>query len=500
MRIAVGGFQHETNTFAPSKAELKDFTTPGAWPGLTRGEELLPAIEGINIPIAGFCTKARELDFELVPLSWGQATPSAHVTEVAYEHIVGQILEDLEAADNLDGVYLDLHGAMVTEHHQDGEGEILRRVREIVGDLPVVVSLDLHANVTPEMFELSDVLIAFRTYPHVDMAATGARCAQHLNRLLREGPVKGRAHRPLPFLIPLTGGCTMAEPAGSVYGMLKDIERKGAVSASFNAGFAPADIWHCGPSVQVYAASQSEADTLADEYVAAILAREAEFASGIYSARDGVAYAIEQANQGRSPIVIADTQDNPGAGGNGDTVGLLEELIAQDAPDAVFGLLYDPESAAAAHAAGVGASIDLALGAISGLPGHAPLEGRFEVVALGDGKFTGTGPFYKGARMALGAMARLRKGGVEVLLQSSKQQAADQEMFRHLGVEPGAHGIVVVKSSVHFRADFQPIAAEVIVAAAPGPNPVDHRELDYRNLRPGVRLMPGGPENAGPKD
>ena len=498
MRIAVGGFQHETNTFAPSKAELGDFTKAGVWPGLTRGEKLLPAIEGINIPIAGFCAKAKELDFDLVPLSWAQATPSAHVTEEAFETIVGQILEDLRAASGLDGVYLDLHGAMVAEHFQDGEGEILRRVREVVGGIPVVASLDLHANVTPEMFELADALIAFRTYPHVDMAATGARAAHHLNHLLREGQVVGRANRKLPFLIPLTGGCTLVEPCKSLYAKLGQMEQHGAVSASFNAGFAPADIWHCGPSIQVYANTQAEADSLADEYMEAIVAREAEFSAGIYSARDGIAYAIEQAGQGRRPIVIADTQDNPGAGGNGDTVGLLEELVAQDAPDAVFGLLYDPRSAAEAQQAGEGATIDFALGSISGLPSHKPFEGRFEIVALGDGRLTGTGPFYKGARMQLGPTARLRLGGVEVVVTSSKQQAADQEMFRHVGIEPGEREILALKSSVHFRADFQPIAAEVIVAAAPGPNPVDHLELDYKNLRPGVRLMPGGPESAGP--
>lgn len=499
MRIAVGGFQHETNTFAPSKATFEDFATAGAWPGLTRGPELLPAIEGINIPIAGFCAKAKELSYELVPLSWAQATPSAQVTEDAYERIVGQILEDLEAASDLDGVFLDLHGAMVTEHLQDGEGEILRRVRQVVGELPIVVSLDLHANVTPEMFELSDALIAYRTYPHVDMAATGARCARHLDRLLREGRVAGRAHRQLPFLIPLTGGCTMVDPAKSLYQQLGKLEKHGAVSASFNAGFGPADIWHCGPSVQVYAETHEEADNLADDYVADIVAREGEFAGNIYSAREAVAYAIEQAGKGHTPMVLADTQDNPGAGGNGDTVGLLEELVAQEASDAVFGLLYDPKSAAAAHAAGQGETMDFALGSLSGLPGHKPFEGRFEIVALGDGRFTGTGPFYKGARMQLGPMARLRLGGVEVVLGSSKLQAADQEIFRHVGIEPREWQILALKSSVHFRADFQPIAAEIVVAAAPGPNPVDHRDLEYKNLRPGVRLMPGGPESEGPK-
>jgi microcystin degradation protein MlrC len=155
--------------------------------------------------------------------------------------------------------------------------------------------------------------------------------------------------------------------------------------------------------------------------------------------------------------------------------------------------LYDPEAAAAAHAAGVGAELRLPLGAGSGLAGHRPLEETYRVDALGDGSFTASGPFYRGARMQLGRMALLALGGVRIVVGSRKIQAADQEIFRHLGIEPAAQKILALKSSVHFRADFEPIAEEVLVVLAPGPNPADFRDLPYRKLRPGVRLMPMGP-------
>jgi microcystin degradation protein MlrC len=192
-RIAIGGFQHETNTFAPSKASFEDFTRGGAWPGLCRGPALFEAVAGINLPVAGFIERAREGGHELLPLSWAQATPSAEVREDAYERIAGQILEDLAGLRHLDAVYLDLHGAMVAEHLEDGEGELLARVRRLIGpDLPLVASLDLHANITPAMVELSDALVVFRTYPHIDMAATGARSAE----LIGFSPPAARPARP----------------------------------------------------------------------------------------------------------------------------------------------------------------------------------------------------------------------------------------------------------------------------------------------------------------
>jgi microcystin degradation protein MlrC len=200
-----------------------------------------------------------------------------------------------------------------------------------------------------------------------------------------------------------------------------------------------------------------------------------------------------------APVVLADTQDNPGAGGNGDTVGLLAAMVRQRAPDAVLGLLIDAASVARAHEAGQGATLEFALGAVSGVPGHVPFAARFAVERLGDGRFTCTGPMFRGFRMNLGPMALLReeKSGVRVVLASRKCQAADQEMFRHVGVEPVRQRLVALKSSVHFRADFQPIAREVLVVRSPGPALADPAEFPWKRLRKGIRLRPLGPAFAG---
>src|SRR5438309_1987746 len=197
--------------------------------------------------------------------------------------------------------------------------------------------------------------------------------------------------------------------------------------------------------------------------------------------------------------VLADTQDNPGAGGNGDTTGLLRSLIEQSAKDAVLGMLIDPASAERAHAAGLNSTADFSLGGRSGTAGDAPLAGQFTVERLGDGRFTCTGPMFKGFRMTLGNMALLRSRaapGVRVVLASRKCQAADQEMFRHVGIEPRRSRIVALKSSVPFRADFEPIAKEVLVVKSPGPALADPAEFHWRKLRKGVRLRPLGPAHA----
>jgi microcystin degradation protein MlrC len=182
---------------------------------------------------------------------------------------------------------------------------------------------------------------------------------------------------------------------------------------------------------------------------------------------------------------LVDTQDNPGGGAAGDTTDILHELVRQRAPDACVGLLCDPAAAAAAHSAGVGATVELALGAHSGI-GATPLVGRYTVEALGNGQFTGTGPFYQGCRMDLGPMARLRLDGIQILVTSHKQQAADQAMFRHLDVDPAQQRILVLKSSVHFRADFAQLAREILIVAASGENVADLTQLRYQKLRPGI--------------
>ena len=490
MRIAVGGFHHETNTFAPTKASFEMFRRADGWPGLCRGEAVLADTAGINLPIAGFLEAARASGRDFAPLAWANACPSAQVEEEAYERIAGMIVDDLRDAGPVDAVYLDLHGAMVAEHLEDGEGELLRRVRAVIGpDIPLVASLDLHANVSPLMADRADALTVFRTYPHVDMAETGARTARLLERILAEGrPAK--AFRQVPFLIPLTAQCTLVEPAASLYAGLEERERGAVRSVSLAGGFPLADTPDCGPAALAYAGDEQSAAETADALANAVLAARGRFDADFLSPEEAVARADRIGRRGR-PVVIADSCDNPGGGGDGDTTGLLRALAAARPEGAVLGLLIDPEAAAAAHEAGEGGRLALALGGRSGIPGDAPFETDAVVRRLGDGSFTCTGPFYGGSRMRLGPMALLElAGGVQVAVASRKVQAADKEMFRHLGVEPADCRILALKSSVHFRADFGPIADEVLIAAAPGPVAADPGALAFTRLRPGVAQRP----------
>ena len=496
-RIAVGGFQHETNTFAPLKATYRDFEMADGWPGLTEGAAMLTAFEGINLPIAGYLGRARAARHDIVPLLWCSASPSAHVEKDAYERIAGRLMDLLRGAGSLDGLYLDLHGAMVTEHLEDGEGELLERLRGIVGpNLPIVVSLDLHANITERMVRHASALVVCRTYPHVDLAESGEWSADLLDRLLKHGPLR-KAMRRADFLVPLTWQCTLIDPAMRIYRDVAAAEGQGAASASFAFGFPPADIAECGPAAIAYAETQEVADRTAERLIAAVKEAEPDFAGKVWQPDDAVAHAKSRAQALKRPIILADTQDNPGAGGNSDTVGLLESLVHGRAEGAIFANLYDPKTAEIAHRAGAGAEISLGIGAWSGMAGMVPFKATFTVERLGDGSFTATGPFYRGNKMQLGPMALLRIGGTRVVVASRKQQAADQAMLRHLGVEPAEQQILALKSSVHFRADFQPIAGEILIVAAPGANPVDHRALAYRHLRKGVRLMPMGEAFAG---
>ena len=504
-RIAVGGFQHETNTFAPQRATWADFERADAWPGFIRGPELIDAVEGFNIPIAGAVKTLQELGHELAPLCWCSAPPSSYVERGAYEKVAGVILEDLAAGGRLDGVYLDLHGAMVSEHYEDGEGELLRRIRALVGDgIPIVTSLDYHTNLTPAM-------VGYRTYPHIDMAATGSRAAQLLDRLLKDRRPLYKAYRQIDFLIPLVWQCTMAEPAHGIFALIDEIEQgsqrsgrgaspggshnHGIVSITHTPGFPPADIAQCGPALVVYGLDRDAAEAAADRIAAAIHEREAGFAGKLYTPDEAVIEAMRISERTTKPVLLADVQDNPGAGGTSDTVGLLRALIAHRAKDAVIGMIVDPEAAEAATAAGEGALLDCGVGAKVGYAGETPVEAQWRVVRLGDGRFTGTGPMYGGAKFRIGPMALLtdEESGVSAVLAAKRIQAVDQAMFRHVGIEPAEVPILGLKSTVHFRAHFQPIAEAILCVNSPGAHVSDPAELPYRHLRPGIRLHPMGP-------
>jgi microcystin degradation protein MlrC len=493
-RIAVGAFLHETNTFAPTKATYDDFVHGGGWPGMATGGDVLKVMRNINLGLAGFTGEAWNNGWELVPTISCGATPSAHVTKDAYERIVKVMVDGIRAAGPLDAVYLDLHGAMVTEHLDDGEGEVLRRVREAIGkDVPLVASLDLHANVTPQMMEQADALIAYRKYPHVDMAETGRAAAKHLALLLGTKQKFAKAFRQLPFLIPISWQCTNDQPTKGIYEKLAALQSDAVPTLSFAPGFPAADFEHCGPSVFAYGRTQGDADAAADEMTKIVIGHEDDFDGRIYTPDEGVRHAMELSKTAKKPIVIADTQDNPGAGGDSDTTGMLRALVRNEAKRAAIGAIYDPASAKAAHAAGVGASITLALGGKSGIPGDAPYQETFVVEKLSDGRFVAPGPFYGGRDMKMGPSACLRIGDVRVVVASHKAQLADQSMYRYVGIEPTEQAILVNKSSVHFRADFEPIAEKLLICAAPGAMPADPATLPWTRLRPGIRTKPNGP-------
>jgi microcystin degradation protein MlrC len=499
-RIAIGGFQHETNTFAPSPADYAAFEAGGGWPGVQYGEPLFGAVAGANIPAAGAIDALRAAGHQLVGTAWAAASPSANVTSDAYERIVGELLRHLREALPVDGVYLDLHGAMVTDLFDDGEGELLRRVREAVGPrVPVAASLDLHCNFTRAMFERADAFVAYRTYPHVDMAETGARAGRLLDSMLRTGARLHGAWHGLDFLTGLPSQCSFIEPCKGIYQDMARLERDHGAVLSFTPGFPMADFAECGMAVFGYGPDAANVDAAVEALRRRVEGAEREFALELHLPDDAVARARRNGEPGR-PVVLADTQDNPGAGGNGDTTGLLAALVRQRASEAVLGLLIDREAAAKAHEAGQGATLAFALGGRSRIAGDAPFEGEFTVERLADGRFTCTGPMFKGFRMQLGPMALLRSRtapGVRVVLASRKVQAGDQEMFRHLGIEPVRSRILALKSSVHFRADFEPIAKEVLVVKSPGPALADPSEFRWTKLRKGVRLRPLGPAHAG---
>jgi len=490
--IAVGGFHHETNTFSPAPTPYDEFLKADGWPALTRGDAILPGFSSLNLPIGGFLNAAS--DNTIIPTAWANAEPYGRVTKDAFERISSMIVDALPAPSTLDAVYLDLHGAMVTEHHDDGEGALLKLVKDKIGhDIPLVISLDFHANLTPEMFRLSDAITIFRTYPHIDMADTGRRAFQLLEQLLQRNEKFKKAYRQVPYLIPLSDQHTGSPPCNRWLETVQNTSNATLSSIDIAYGFPPADIYHCGPALVAYGSSKVEADNAADQLLATIISDESKFTDNLVIGDEAVRTAIELGRPG-SPVVIADVQDNPGAGGSSDTTDLLRSLVEQNTRGAVIGSIWDPSVASQAHSAGIGAVITVELGGKNGPDGVTPFTHAFSVERLSDGKFSCNGEMLGGIELDLGPMALLRvavsAADVKVVVSSERFQCLDQGLFRELGVEPAEQSIVVVKSTIHFRADFDPIAKHTLLAQCPGVNPCGLETVPYKHLRPKVRLGP----------
>jgi microcystin degradation protein MlrC len=494
LRIAIGGFQHESHSFAPMPTGWAQFARPGGFPPIQHAATLVDTMRTTSVPIAGAIATLEAAGATIAPLAWCFANPAGPVTPDAFERVTALLVAALsDALDEgpMDGVFLELHGAMVAVDFPDAEGEVLRRVRAVVGpNMPIACSLDPHANKTAAMVALSNVLVPYRTYPHVDQKQAGAQATRILLDMIRTGTRPAKVFRELDFWTPLPGQCTMVSPMADVMAERARLaEAPGIVELGFCFGFPYANFPGCGMAIAAYADTEAQAVEAADALARFITAHEAEFARGAIPAAEAVAQAIRSAATATRPIILADTQDNPGGGGHGDTTGLLAELVAQNAEGAVLALINDAESAAACHAAGTGANISLNLG---GKSDGAPLPVTGTIEALTNGCFVCTGPMGAGNPADLGPTALLKVApGVRVIIVTRKMQALDQALLRHIGVEPSAQKILALKSSVHFRADFQPIADSVIIAAAPGPVVADPSTLPFTNVRDNLRLRPG---------
>lgn len=486
-RIAIGGWQHETNTFATIKADYAAFASAGEWPAMNQGQAMVDAVKHVHLPIAGAFSALTQQHHQLVPLMWCSATPCAYVTEDAFERICQNMLRLLRAALPVDGIYFDLHGAMVCEHLQDGEGEFLARVRKLVGDqMPIFVSLDLHANVTQAMVEHATVLDIYRTYPHIDMAETGYRVARLLSDYLANPRPIYKSFRQIDFLIPLNAGCTLIQPCKMIYQTLPKLITGKVSSLSFACGFHLSDIVDLGPAVVGYGDNQMAVNNATQALVDLIYSNKQKFHQEILPVEQAIVEAKRAFKQHGSSVLLADTQDNPGGGGSGDTTGILQAMIKHNLEHAALGVINDREVAAIAHEVGIGGRFIAQLGGKTDSCQH-PFQCECEVMNLSDGCFTATGPMYKGANMQLGLCAWLSISGIAVVVCCKAVQTADQAHFRHLGIEPGEMDYLALKSSVHFRNDFEKLASKIFIVSAPGVVYADPTTLHYKNIRQNIR-------------
>lgn len=466
-RVLTAEFVHESNTFKKGRTELAAFEADS----LDLGEAAICRFGDVNAEIAGFLDAGREAGWDIRHVVSAHATPGARVARAAFDHIAGLICDAArEEIGKIDGILLGLHGAMVPDFCEDGEGELLSRLRAIVGpDLPIAVTLDLHAIATPAMIRQAQIFVSYKTYPHVDMRETGRHAGHLLDAAMRGAisPATYRAHRPM--LEEANSGRTDVTETADLYARARTGEMQtGILAVSINASFAEADVTEAGPTVLV------THDTRIDGAAERARAIAEDIADTIWTQRGNVSNTFltpaEAARLARGfdaaigPLVIADYADNPGAGAYGDATALLAALIDAGATDGGFAPIIDPEAAGILHAHAVGETVTLKLGGkIDPSFGGGPLTLTGTIEHLSDGVYTGDGPILGGITHTFGPTAVFRTGGIDVLVVSQPGQMLDLQQLRTFNVEPASLKFLVLKSMQHFRAAFEPLAGKVVV-------------------------------------
>lgn len=453
-----------------------------------RGQDLIDKLTGTRTVVGGFIDAAGELGIELVPTIHCFAMPSDAVTREAWDEMIADTLTDLRnalEAGPLDGLLLGLHGAMVIEGIADGEGEYLRRVREVVGnEMPVVTTLDLHANISEESTCLVDILVGYDTYPHID-AYDRAVEATHLLKRIVDGEIQpASAFRAVPVLANLPAQFSGTPQMEGWLRLCHEIEtRPGVLTATITCGFPYADIPDTGMSAYVATNGDPElAESCVRELARFAWDHREDFQRQPMAIDDAVQYAMSAPG----PVLLADVADNPGGGASCDGTEVLRSLIKHNARSAVVAHMYDPETAAQAAEAGIGATIDATIGGkVDDLHG-APVQTSAYVRALTDGYFINEGPMGTGAQSNLGLTAVLEiggRGGIEVICTTFRRAANDAAGLRSAGIDPAKRQIVVIKSSVHYRADFTPLVNEIVEVDAPGLASPNWSRFEFRHLR-----------------
>jgi len=477
MRIAIGEFAHETNTFCPGFTGLDSFRAHD-W---SEGEDLLARHRGVRNDLGGMIEAGERLGVELVPTLATTTQPSATIAREAYETIRDTLLAHIARAGRLDAICLALHGAGSADGIDDLEGAFLRELRAQAGpDIPIVVSLDLHGNTTAAMVEHATALFYCHEYPHIDTFHRGAETVETAARIVRGEirPVK-RLVRPPVAIPPST---TFSGPAMVINERCFHWQEAPRVlDCAFTHGFPHTDVPEIATSVLVTTDNDPElAARVADDVAKLVLDTLEEFRQSLPGAEEAIARALQAT---ALPVIVAEVSDNPGGGAPGSGTHLLRALLAANAPDTCFGFVWDPATAAQAHQAGTGATIDVRLGGFSDDLHGASVEAEAYVKVLSDGRFTLTNPMGAGSAVNLGPMGRLLIGNVDVIVGSERAQTLDDELFQLHGIDVRRRRIVGLKSQQHFRGGFQHLAGTTIRCDTPGLTTSNLSSLPYRRIR-----------------
>ena len=481
MRIIIAMMKHETNTFSPVPTNLERFARGQAIP--YQGVAAYDAYQGTGSGISAFIDLAESEKAEIILPIAANAWPSGPVHDDAYEYICDSICQAVEKG--CDAILLDLHGAMVTQSLEDGEGELLRRIRAITPDVPIGVALDMHTNLYPEIVDNVTVLAGYQTYPHIDMYETAQRAGQPIFAMLRGEvqPTMAWGNRPmLPHVMRQGSGDS---PNRELQARCREIEQQGALAVTVFTGFPHADIQNAGLSCVVVTDNDPAlAKQLRDELLDLAWCEREAFVYHIEPLADSLAKAQ---NFDEGPVILLDHYDNAASGGTMDTMTVLKSILDAEFEDVAAFAIFDPEAVQQMIVAGVGQTVTLPLGGKMDMPAIGlkgePLEVTGQVKLISNGQYRNLGPMQKGVLMDMGPTVVLDTGKVEIVLISRHQEPNDLACFLSLGIDPLRKKYLMLKSRIHYRAGFQDIAKEIIECAGVGVCTSDYSLLDFKKVR-----------------